>query len=327
MKQKSLFVEEKYIVLKNRFFGKSSEKEPVVRSGSDGSKREKKKKIQLPSLRYPNAPLIERHVELKELPQCTCCGSKMQDSGMTEDSEYLTVIPAQFMVIRQKRHKYRCGSCHGALQTAPALPRITPSSAMSDEMILDVALSKYCDLIPIERYASIAGRGGLKDLPAQSLIESTHQLSHFVSGTYHKLRAEILSAKVLHADETPHRMLEGDEKSSWYLWGFSTPKTSYFEIQDSRSADVASRLLNQSQCEYLVSDVYSGYNKSVKETNRLRKEKNLPGISSIYCNAHARRKFKESQPMFKDEAQYFIDQYKKIYSLEELAKKNHRIRF
>ena len=27
---------------------------------------------------------------------------------MTEDSEFLTVIPAQYFVVRQKRHKYTC---------------------------------------------------------------------------------------------------------------------------------------------------------------------------------------------------------------------------
>jgi transposase len=325
LKQKTLYVEEQYIVLKNKMFGKSSEKAPSKedqkKANSKKGKKKKKRKVQLPSLRYPNAPLIEREVELKELPQCSCCGDKMQDSGMTENSEFLTVIPAQYMVVRQKRHIYRCSHCHGDMKTAPCPARITPGSSYSDEMTIDVAMSKYCDLIPIERYAAIAGRLGLMDLPPQSLIEQSHSLADFTNVAYEMLKGEIIRDLVLNADETPQRMLEGGgEKNSWYLWGFSTPKTSYFEIHNTRSGDVCSEILRNSKCEFLVSDVFSGYGKSVKDTNQYRSEHNLPLIKNVYCNAHARRKFKEALEPYPDEAQYFIDLYAKIYRLEKIAK-------
>lgn len=323
LEQKSLFVDEQFITLKNKFFGKSSEKSPSHedRAKATRGKKSKKKKVQLPSLRYPNAPLIEREVELKELPECPCCQAEMQDSGMTENAEFLTVVPAQYVVIRQKRHKYRCKSCHGAIVTAPAPQRINPGSAFSDELVLDAALSKYCDLIPMERYTEMAARGGIKDLPPQSLIEQTHKLADFVEGVYDEIKKEILSSKVLHADETPHKMLEGDKKSNWFLWGFSTQKSSYFECHDTRSGDVASQILMHSQARYLMSDVFSGYQKAVRETNEFRHEKHLPLIVSIYCNAHARRKFKEAAESFPEESQFFIEQYKKIYRLDKIVKK------
>lgn len=207
-------------------------------------------------------------------------------------------------------------------------------------MMIDVALAKYCDLIPMERYAAIAGRLGVKGLPPQSLIESSHYLSEYVRAAYNKLKEEILRSLVLHADETPHRMLEGDETSHWYLWGFSTKWTSYFECHDTRSGDVASELLLQSKCRFLVSDVFSGYNKSVNDTNKIRAEKLEVLIEHAYCNAHARRKFKEASEVLKAvaegitepeararaEAEYerslfFIKQYRKIYRLEGLAQK------
>lgn len=318
--QKTLLIEDQYIVIKNKIFGKSSEKSPPQKESELNKSKTPKQRVLLPSQRYPDAQLIEREVEFKQLPKCSCCNSEMLDSGMTEDSEFLTVIPAQYIVVRQKRHKYRCGKCHGDIKTAPAPPRIKSGSSYSDEMVVDVALTKYCDLIPIERYASIAGRGGLKDLPPQSLIEASHYLADFTKGAYDKLKAEIILGQVLHADETPHRMLEGDRKSSWYLWGFSTTRSSYFEIHDTRSGDIASELLKDSKCEYLMSDVFSGYGKAVRETNEYREENNLPQIQNIYCNAHARRKFKEAYDRFPEESQYFIDQYKEIYRLEALAK-------
>lgn len=202
-RQLNLLVEEQLITIKNKLFGKSSERSKRNPS-PPSSKGDRKKKVQLPSARYPKAPLIERHITLDELPSCKCCGSEMSDSGMSEESEYLTKVPAQYYVVVQMRHKYACRKCHGEMVTAPAQPRITPGGAYSDAMMIDVALSKYCDLIPIERQANMAAREGLKGLPPQSLIEGTHQLATFLRPAYEQLKTEMLSAKVWHADETPH---------------------------------------------------------------------------------------------------------------------------
>lgn len=320
LKQKSIYIDEQLINIKNKLFGKSSEKEPSKEDREKVKAKNGKKKVLLPSLRYPDAPLIERRIELDKLPQCKCCNNQMRDSGMTENSEYLTSIPAQHLVIRLMRAIYRCEGCHGALLTAPSPARINESGSYSDEMIVDVALSKYCDLIPIERYTEIAGRNGMENLPANSLIDQTHVLADFVEKASEKVKSEVLDSKVTNADETPHRMLEGSEKSSWYLWGFSTPTSAYYEIRDTRSGDVASELLLKSKCEYLMSDVYSGYAKAVRETNEERKKLELPSILNVYCNAHARRKFKESEENFTEVSQFFIEQYSKIYRLNKFAK-------
>jgi len=91
-----------------------------------------------------------------------------------------------------------------------------------------------------------------------------------------------MQSTVLHTDETPHRMLEGAESSSSYLWGFSNERAGYFEIRDTRSGDVASELLNQSGCEFLVSDEFSGYAQAVRETNEVRRARVLPEIQNVY---------------------------------------------
>lgn len=317
------------IELNHQLFGKSSEREepknpepPKSKDPGNGdqSPKEPKKRVLLPSERYPNIPVIETDVSFKDNPPCACCGERLEDSGLTEVSESLTVTPAKYSVIRQKRHKYRCRKCHGDLQTVPAPPRIKASSAFTDEMILDVALSKYCDLIPIQRYVAIAGRLGIKGLPQQSLIESTHYLADFVKEVYTLLKQEVLAARVLHADETPHRMLEGSDKDSWYLWGFSTRIASYFEAHDTRSGDVAAAVLAKAACQFLMSDVYSGYRKAVREANEVRKVEKRPQIIGIYCNAHSRRRFKVAKRRFTEAAQFFIDEYQKIYLLEDQTK-------
>lgn len=330
LREKKLLIEEQYVLFKNKWFGKSSErrkKEPPPSPRPKKKSKKKKKKLQKPSERYPELPLIERNLSLETLPNCSQCNTQMTDSGMTESCEFLTVTPIKFTIIEQNRHKYRCPKCHADVKTTPAPARICPGSAYSDEMILDVALSKYCDLIPIQRYVSMAERAGVVGLPPQSLIQLTHCLADFVKPIYDKIRDDILSSILLHADETPHRMLEGGgDKKRWYLWGFSNSKSSYFEIHDTRSGEVASKLLVQSKCQKLVSDKFSGYAKAVTETNKQRLLDQKPLIENYYCNAHARRKFTDAQTDY-PQATKFIEIYSKIYRLEKIAQKRpaHRI--
>lgn len=314
---KEVLLEQQFIVLKSQFFGKSSERRPSsplqAQYEAEQQKLPPKSRVLLPSLRYPKLPLIEQQVEFKELPSCTCCGSQLMDTGMTEDSEQLSVIPKKFVVIRVKKHKYSCSSCHSEIVTVPTPPRIKEGSCYGDALMIDVAVAKYDYLLPVERYVRMAEDLGVTGLPPQSLIESTHYVADKLEPIYEAIKTEVLAAKVLHADETPHRMLEGSQKKSWYLWGFSTSKSSYFELHGTRSGEVASAILSKALCSHLVSDVYSGYKKAVTDANAIRAKNNLPPINNIYCNAHARRKFDEAKDAFPAESDYFLVQYQRIY--------------
>jgi len=327
--EERILLEEKYVLIKSKVFGRSSEKSPkkLPRSARKKDKKSRTNFSKNLTDRYPNVDIREDNIELEIPPTCSCCQGQMIDSGMTEDSEYLTVIPKKFLIVRQKKHKYRCGQCHGDIQTAPGVPRIAPGSSYGDEVILDVSLSKFCDLIPMERYAMMAGRQGMKDLPSNSLINLTHFLAEFLRPIYEKLLNEIKNSLVVQADETTHRMLEGHEKSNWYLWGFSSKKACYFEFHATRSGDVAHEFLKDSSCKTLVTDVFSGYVKAVRISNLYREEKNMPPIVSAYCNAHSRRKFDEARPTeelkehgIQDEADFYVAEFEKIYELESEAK-------
>ncbi len=314
--QLRLIMQEQLESLRDSQFGVSSEryKKPEKQKTSLPPKPRVKK----PSERYPNLPVREVVIGMNPAPHCECCGKLMSDSGMTEDSEQLNVIPKKYEIILQKRVKFRC-QCHGSIVTAPAPARIVEGSTYSDEMIQDVVLSKYCDVIPIERYVAMAGRTGLKDLPPHSLIESTHQYADFVATVYTLIKEAILAARVLNADETPHRMLEGSDTKSWYLWGFSTPKHCFLECRNTRSGDVASDILLKSKCEILVTDEFSGYGKAVRVSNLTRHASGLNLIQNAHCNAHARRYFYKSWSTYK-EAEFYLDHYHEIYQLNALSK-------
>ena len=86
--QKSFILGEQLFTIKNKLFGKSSEKS----NKSKGSKKGKgakssKKRVRLPSERYSNLEVIEKDVEFDELPSCPCCSAKMKDSGLFETNE------------------------------------------------------------------------------------------------------------------------------------------------------------------------------------------------------------------------------------------------
>ena len=303
--------------LRDTFFGASSERYKK-REKKDTPKAPAKPRVKKPSERYPNIPVREQVIHMNPAPQCPCCEEVMTDSGMTEDSEQLTVIPKKYEVILQKRVKYRC-QCQGSILTAPSPSRIIEGSSYSDEMIQDVALSKYCDLIPIQRYSAMAARSGLIDLPSHSLIELTHHFAHFVFSAYALIRQEVLDSRVLNADETPHRMLEGSDKKSWYLWGFSTPDLCFLECHDTRSGDVASDILLNSKCQILLTDVYAGYGKAIRQTNQVRLSHGKPLIRTAHCNAHARRYFFKPRLRYR-EAEFYLDHFHEIYQINSDAK-------
>lgn len=314
--QLNLALQEHLGELNQALYGSSSEryKKP------NKSKEEKpaKPRIKKPSERYPNIPVREVQITMDPIPQCDACGSQMKDSGMTEESEQLTVIPKKFEIIRNLRAVYTC-TCHSCMKTAPVAPRILEGSTYSDDMIIDVMLSKYCDLIPIERYVQMARRGGLLDLPPNTLIDLTHQFAFFVSQVYRKIGEGVMQARVLRADETPHRMLERSEKKSWYLWGFSTETMCFLECRDTRSGDVASEVLLKSKCEVLMTDVYAGYGKGTRIANIERKKLNLAEIVNAFCNSHVRRNFFKTKEKY-PEAFFYLDHYHEIYQLNSQSK-------
>lgn len=271
----------------------------------------------LPSQKYLDLPIDVQIIRPETTPQCPCCQKEMKESGLFDVSEKLEVIPKKYIIQRFKRVKFNCSHCHGAMVNTPAVPSIVPSSNYGDSLIVDVAISKYCSLIPIERYAQMAFQAGLGgELPAQSLIGLTHHLANFLNIVAHKIKDEILASQIVRADESPHRMLEGDNTRNWFLWGFFTTSACYFEAHNTRSGDVAMNFLKHSKAEFLITDGYQGYGKAV----RTIKETQGRAIEIAYCNAHAYRYFEEASITWKDECQVFLELYGQIYELEREGK-------
>jgi transposase len=158
---------------------------------------------------------------------------------------------------------------------------------------------------PIERYVTQAERLGVTGLPPQSLIEQTHRASDFYLPIYEKLKQSVQSSFYLHADETWWRMMTKESKKRWQLWGFFNTTSAYYEAHDTRAGSVAETFLENCTADYVVSDAYCGYTKSVQNT----------GKKNAYCNAHSRRKFVEAEANY-PESTIVIELYQQIYAIE-----------
>lgn len=293
----------------------SPKKRPKLSPKKDRRRRPRKPREEcdrLPSQKFPDLDVEEIEHRHEHAPNCSCCNQQMSESGLFKVSEKLEIIPKSYSITRHKRVIYRCSHCNGSMQNAPAVPSICPASGYGDSVIIDASLSKYCDLIPMERYCAIAAREGLPGIPPNSMIGLTHILAEFLKLVYARIKQEVVGSRIIFADETPHKMLEGDERLNWYLWIFSTSTSCYFAAHDTRSGDVPYKFLEASAAEVLLTDGYSAYKSCLKKL----KEQSGRIIEEAHCNAHALRYFKEAAVNWEKECEDILPLYGEIYDLE-----------
>ena len=307
--QERLFLKEQYLIIRNEVFGASSErrkKDTEVQQSKQ--KKTPKSKVQLPSLRYPKLDLKVSRLDYESPPSCRACHGEMGKMEQVESCEYIEVITRQFYIKRQEREKYRCPKCHGDIQTTPAPPRLVEGGHFSNDFAIEVSVGKYVDHLPIERQKEQMNRQGLVGVKGNSLIEQTHHLADLLRPVYRELGREVKASKVLQADESPWKMLEGHPRKNWYLWGFLNNHSIFFQAKDSRSQEVANKILSESSAKYLMVDGYTAYHRPSKKS----------GISICHCWAHARRKFIQAEPSY-PEAQEMINLIGELYAVEREA--------
>ena len=300
--------------LRNKLYGRSSEKSKKGGDGKGGKKGNSVPRIRLPSEQYPNAKIKEETVTDPQPPKCPECRNEMTDSGLRETSERLELIPMEIFIVRMNRVRYHCKCCQSAPQTAVLPARIAPNTSLNDSVLIEASLAKFYDLIPTQRFAKMLSRSSV-DISDKLLLSAQNYLAEAFRSVYVMLKQEVLASRVIHADESPHRMLERNEGNyTWYLWSFCTQMSVYFEIHNTRAGTVSIEFLKESQAAVLLSDVYSGYIRTLREINEYRQSKGVALLISAYCNDHARRYFyyaKEHELGKKG-----LEIYDQIYSIE-----------
>jgi transposase len=92
-----------------------------------------------------------------EQSRCAHCGEPTEVIGY-EQSEQLDVEPAKYFVLVIKREKRGCRCCHRGVVTAPAPARIIEKSLVSDRVVIDTVIGKYCDHLPLYRQSAMLER-------------------------------------------------------------------------------------------------------------------------------------------------------------------------
>ena len=255
----------------------------------------------------PELPIVERVHDLDEADRtCKACGGVLGEmAGQFEESEEVTVVERQFVLVKQKRKKYRC-ACNGCIETAPAPPKVIPGSRYSPEFAVEVAVGKYLDHLPLERQCRIMRREGLH-IDSQTLWDQLNGLARLLKPTYDALGQRVLAAPLVHADETSWRLMDKASDAKWWVWATASTDAVVYRILDSRSTEAAAKVLTGYR-GIVMADGYGAYT-ALSRTG--------PGFTLAHCWAHVRRKFIEIENNFPKACGEILDLIGKLYGVEQ----------
>jgi len=261
-------------------------------------------------------PREERVIELSEEERiCKNDGHRLKEIG-SEVSEKLDIIPAQIKVIRIIRKKYACPICEDGVITAKLDPQAIPKSIATAGLLAFIAISKYCDALPLYRIEGILQRFGAC-ISRGSLANWMIRISELFRPLLNLLNEELLSSNYVSCDETPVQVLKEPGKkatSKSYMWvrcrsGPGVKPIILFDYDQSRSGKVPVQLLEGFE-GYLQVDGYTGYNEISQK----------PRVMRVGCLAHVRRKFVDAlkaSKKSKSKSEQAVGWIRKLYKIEK----------
>lgn len=269
---------------------------------------------------------------------CGDCGHTLHKMG-EEKSEQLEFIPAQVKVIENIRLKYSCRCCEQQgiktqIKIAARPDSPIPKSIATASLLSHIITNKYQYALPLYRQESLFKQYGI-DLNRKTLSSWMLKIVPLLNIVYEQFRRTQLEQNVIHADETPLKVINVD-KNKCYMWVYCTgtdsptensaskkykpPNIVIYDYQNSRSSHCVNQYL-QDFNGYLQVDGYAGYEKT--------------DTTLVGCWAHARRKFmdvKKAQVKGKTgKADWAINHIQKLYRIEKETKdksidEKHKIR-
>jgi transposase len=98
-----------------------------------------------------------------------------RDEGPVRGGGELDVVPRRFIYKNHRRQKYTC-SCGSCIDTALGPDKLVPGGRYSIAFAIYVAISKYCDHLPLERLVRMMARDGLV-VTSQTLWDQIERLT------------------------------------------------------------------------------------------------------------------------------------------------------
>ena len=304
-----LFLEEQFRLAQQQRFGASSESHPAqgdlfnemevalddadtddTEAAKNDTKTAKKKPVRQ---KLPTDLPRETIIHDIDDKTCDCCGNTLHKMG-EERSEKLEFIPAQVKVIEHVRLKYSCRQCEQEntstkIKIAPVPCSPIPKSIATATLLSQIITSKYQYALPLYRQESLFKQYGI-ELSRKTMSDWMMKCSHLFEPLYQQLKNNLLAQQVIHADETPLKVIN-DDKSKSYMWVYCTgtdspnqsiiPNIVLYDYQHGSRAGACAANYLQDFTGYLQVDGYAAYEKTT--------------ATLVGCWAHARRKFIEAQ--------------------------------
>ena len=256
---------------------------------------------------------------------CPDCGGDLRIVG--EDvSELLDMIAAHLKVIEIARPKKSCRRCERMVQQ-PAPSRPIPGSMAGPGLLAHVLVSKFDDHVPLYRQTEIFARMGA-DIPDSTLVDWCGRAMKVLAPVIERIEADVMACNLLHADDTPIRVLDRSRRSAGLgkgvkqgrIWayvrdqrpwsGAAPPGVVYYFSPDRRGEHPRQHLENGAGI--LQADAYSGF--------RGLYERGADGSSQFCeaaCRAHLRRAFHDVWTATRSEiAREALDRIGGLYDVE-----------
>ena len=206
----------------------------------------------------------------------------------------LHIIPETFIVDEHHVHVYASKSNDGTILKAPRPKDLFRNSIATPALVASIINGKYTNALPLERQSKAFKTNGIQlstNTMANWVIKSTDV---YLSLIYDRLHELIYDSKVIHADESPVKVMRIDHAKikngkKTYMWVYrnrplrETHPVVLFDWQPSRHSDHPREFLNTFSGT-VVTDGYQVYHKLAKE----RRDLKVAG-----CWVHARRPFAE----------------------------------
>src|SRR5690606_34275899 len=224
-------------------------------------------------------------IEYRHEPHSILCPCGCQLKRIREDvSEKLDYEPGTFSVQRHIRGVWTCTGCETMTQ-APMPAHIIDKGLPATGLLAQILINKFSDHLPLYRQEAIFKRQAVH-VPRSSMAQWVGQCGHQLQPLVDALQRSVLEHGILHADETPVRMLKpGSGKThKAYLWAyapgkFESLKAVVYDFNEGRAGEFARQFLGDWKGKLVVDD-FAGYRASFRQ-----------GVTEIGCMAHARRKY------------------------------------
>ncbi len=244
--------------------------------------------------RKPFPEHLPRERVVVEAPaSCTCCGSTRIVKMGEDITETLEVVPRQWKVIQTVREKFTCRDCEKISQP-PAPFHPTPRGWAGPNLLAMVLFEKFGQHQPLNRQAERYAKEGV-EISLSTLADQVGACTVALQPIHDLIRAHVLSAERLHADDTTVPLMAKGGTQTARLWTYlrddrpfagGAPPAALYSFSTDRRMEHPTRHL-AGWAGILQADAYGGYN-GVYDAAR----KPAPVFSAL-CWSHARRKFFE----------------------------------